>query len=268
MSYRNFDDETLEREYTPASLVRDVQIYLDSYKRRGELARLAVDHQKMHYGDHPDEWLWYAPATVRHPKKLIVFVHGGFWRKLSADDCTFLSPNWHRLGYSVASINYSLCPTEELDVLVDQTSRAINFLSALHQPQNTVLIGHSAGAQLVAMSMCNTAQHQFVQAIFISGVFDLEPIMHMSVNDAVRLDVDKIHRLSPIHHVSSAQNTPISVIWGEHETNEFKRQSIEFAQVWSQSANKRNARTLEVKNRNHFDILDELTELSTLRLIE
>ena len=268
MSYRNFDNDALEREYTPASLVQDVQIYLDSYERRGELARLAVNHQKIHYGDHPDEWLWYAPAIDRQHKKLIVLVHGGFWRKLSADDCTFLSPYWHQLGYSVASINYSLCPTETLDVLVDQTSRAIDFLTALHQPRNIVLVGHSAGAQLVAMSMCTLANHQFLHAIFVSGVFDLEPIMHMSVNEAVRLNAEKIQQLSPIHHVSSAKNTPVSVIWGENETNEFKRQSIEFAQVWSQPANKSSARTLEVKHRNHFDILDELAEESVLRLFE
>ncbi len=268
MSYRNFDEEALEREYTPASLVKDVQIYLDSYKRRGELARLAVNHQKIHYGNHLDEWLWYAPAIDRQPKKLIVLVHGGFWRKLSADDCTFLSPYWHQLGYSVASINYSLCPTETLDVLVDQTSRAIDFLTALHQPQNIVLVGHSAGAQLVAMSMCALAHHQFLHAIFGSGVFDLEPIMHMSVNEAVKLDADKIQRLSPIHHVSSAKNTPVSVIWGENETNEFKRQSIEFAQVWSQPANKSAAGTLEFKNRNHFDILDALAKESVWRLFE
>ena len=268
MVYRAFDTESLEREYTPASRIPDIQIYLDSYRQRGEAARKATLHQKLIYGNHPDEWLWYAPTIDRVSKKLIVFIHGGFWRRLSADDGTFLTPKWQQLGYSVASINYSLCPDEPLNVLVDQTSRAIDFLTALHQPQNIVLVGHSAGAQLAAMAMCHEEQSQFSGAILVSGIFDLEPIMHMSVNEAVKLDADKIQLLSPIHHVSSAKNTPISVIWVEHETDEFKRQSIEFAKVWSQSPNKRTARTLEIKNRNHFDILDELSEPLFLRQIE
>jgi len=268
MGYQAFDAESLEREYTPATRIPDIQIYLDSYRQRGEAARKATLHQKLIYGNHPDEWLWYAPLIDRESRKLIVFIHGGFWRRLSADDGTFLTPKWQQLGYSVASINYSLCPGETLDVLVNQTSRAIDFLTALHQSQNIVLVGHSAGAQLAAMAMCQKEQPQFSGAIFVSGVFDLEPIMHMSVNDAVRLDADKIQRLSPIHHVSSAKNTPISVIWGEHETDEFKRQSIEFAKVWSQSPKKGAARALEIKNRNHFDILDELSEPSVLRQIE
>lgn len=263
MNYRNFDPETLEREYTPASRVENIQVYLDSYTQRGEAARQTISHQKLTYGNHPDEWLWYAPTgDIRNndvlTEPLIVFVHGGFWRRLSADDGTFLTPKFHELGYSLASINYSLCPNENLDVLVDQTSRAIDFLSTRHHAQNIILIGHSAGAQLIAMAMCEKSACQFGAAIFVSGVFDLEPIVSMSVNDAVKLDLESARRLSPINFITQAKNTPIAVIWGENETDEFKRQSREFATTWSSSPNHSSAKTREIAGRNHFDVLDEL----------
>ena len=273
MNYRNFDAETLEREYTPASRVENIQVYLDSYTQRGQSARQTISHQKLTYGNHPDEWLWYAPAgdtqnnDVR-VEPLIIFVHGGFWRRLSADDGTFLTPKFHELGFSTACVNYSLCPTETLDVLVDQTSRAIEFLSTRHHARNTILIGHSAGAQLIAMAMCEKSASQFATAIFVSGVFDLEPIIHMSVNDAVKLDLESARRLSPINFTTQAKNTPIAVIWGENETNEFKRQSREFATTWSSSPNHSSAKTREITGRNHFDVLDELASPGVIGLAD
>lgn len=268
MSYRDFDDETLEREYTPASRVPDVQIFLDSYRKRGESARVTSKHSKLSYGDHPDEWLWYSPHSDLKNTSLIVFVHGGFWRKLSADDGTFLTPNWQRLGYSVASVNYSLCPNETLDVLVSQVSRAIRFLGSLHEPKETILVGHSAGAQLTAMAICEPSSPIFMGAIFVSGVFDLEPILYTSVNNDLKLDSETARRMSPIHYITLAKNTPVALIWGEHDTDEFKRQSVDFAELWSECDTQKTARTLEIKQRNHFDILDELAELSVLRLIK
>ena len=268
MVYRDFDDETLEREYTPASRVSDIQIYLESYRQRGESARIISKHSKLPYGDHPDEWLWYSPHTDLKKRSLIIFVHGGFWRRLSADDGTFLTPNWQRLGYSVASVNYSLCPNETLDVLVSQVSRAIKFLGSLHDPIKTILVGHSAGAQLAAMAVCEPLCPMFMGAIFVSGVFDLEPILHTSINNDVKLDSETARRLSPIHHIALAKNTPLALIWGENETDEFKRQSVEFARLWSESELRNAAKNHEIKERNHFDILDELAELSVLSLIK
>ncbi len=268
MGYRNFDDETLEREYTPASRVSDIKIYLESYRSRSESARDTFKHRKILYGDHPDEWLWYSPHTDLKKRSLIAFIHGGFWRRLSADDGTFLTPNWQRLGYSFASINYSLCPNETLDVLVSQVSRAIKFLGSLHDATDIILVGHSAGAQLAAMAICEPSSPMFKGAIFVSGVFDLEPILYTSVNNDLKLDSETARRLSPIHRTALAKNTPLAMIWGENETDEFKRQSVEFAKIWSKHANLGAARTLEVKDRNHFDILDELAEPSVLGLIE
>ena len=90
----------------------------------------------------------------------------------------------------------------------------------------------------------------------------------MSVNDAVKLDLESARRLSPINFTTQAKNTPIAVIWGENETNEFKRQSREFATTWSSSPNHSSAKTREITGRNHFDVLDELASPDVIGLTD
>jgi len=257
MTWQKYGVADLEREYTPASRVENIQNYLDEYARAGRASRQTISHAKLKYGSHDDAWLWLAESAKL--QTLIVFVHGGFWRRLSADDGTFLSPAWLDLGFNAASINYSLCPSESLDTLVEQISQAINFLTQKFAPQHMILIGHSAGAHLVAMKLCQPDSPKFAGAIMVSGIFDLEPIVHTSVNDAVRLTEQTAKNLSPINLVDHAANTPLAVIWGDNETDEFKRQSQEFATAWSSINTHSTAKQKQFASRNHFDILYDLT---------
>ena len=269
MTWHRYSATELEREYTPASRVENIQTYLDEYARAGQISRQRISHAKMKYGPHDDAWLWLAKNSTPNESnnKLIIFVHGGFWRRLSADDGTFLTPGWHQLGFSAASINYSLCPNEPLETLVKQTSQAIDYLLQSYEPQNITVIGHSAGAQLVAMKLCNPKSPKFGGAIMVSGIFDLEPIVNTSVNDAVRLNEQSAQALSPINLVANAANTPMKIIWGENETDEFKRQSQEFATAWSSIRDHSATTQKEFKLRNHFDVLYELTSQDVIDLL-
>jgi len=260
MNWRDYSPVELEREYTPASLVEDIQLYLDQYATAGAKSRQDIRHDKLQYGLLANEWLWLAPSTnaENQTKKLVVFVHGGFWCRLSADDGTFLTPAWHQLGYDFASINYSLCPNEPLETLVEQTLRAIQFLQTTYDSSNITLIGHSAGAQLIAMALSSIAA-RFERAILVSGIFDLEPIMKTSINNSTRLDAESSYRLSPINFVSKAKDTPLVIIWGDNETDEFKRQSRDFASAWNKIDLHTPCITREISKRNHFDILYDLT---------
>ncbi len=264
MTWQSYSAADLEHEYTPASRVDDIQIYLDEYARAGQASRQKIRHTKLHYGPHNDAWLWLAESE--RSNNLIVFVHGGFWRRLSADDGTFLTPGWHELEFDAASINYSLCPIESLPTLVNQTSLAIDFLMSRYSPENITLIGHSAGAQLLAMKLCDANSPKFGGAIMVSGVFDLAPIVHTSVNDAVKLTTQTAQALSPINFVANAQDTPIAVIWGENETDEFKRQSMDFADAWTSVNTHSKSKQKEFESRNHFDILYELTSQHVIDL--
>jgi arylformamidase len=120
------------------------------------------------------------------------------------------------------------------------------------------LVGHSAGAQLIAMALSSIAA-RFEKAILVSGIFDLEPITKTSINNTTRLDPESSYRLSPINFVSKAKDTPLVIIWGENETDEFKRQSRDFESAWNKTDEHKPCVTREISKRNHFDILFDLT---------
>lgn len=276
MTWRKYSVTELEREYTPASRIANIQIYLDDYATRGDHARQTISHQQVKYGQHPDEWFWHAPidSPATESRKIFVFVHGGFWRRLSANDGTFLTPAWRNLGYDTASINYSLCPCESLEVLVVQTARAIQFLTTMYEPSEMLLVGHSAGAHLAAMNLCTNNETKYAGALLISGIYDLEPILHTSINNDIKLNATSAQTLSPIKHLAQnttlkvKNNTPVAIVWGENETDEFKRQSSEFASAWSVSNPASLLRTKEIASRNHFDVLDDLAKSDVIDLLD
>ena len=47
MTWREYSETELEREYTPASRVANIQIYLDDYATRGDHARQTISHQQI-----------------------------------------------------------------------------------------------------------------------------------------------------------------------------------------------------------------------------
>jgi arylformamidase len=113
--------------------------------------------QTLSYGTEPLQKFEYWPgASASSP--LIVFVHGGGWTRgdmTMMDGSTKLS-HWHALGYAVASIDYRLVPQAKVEDEAADVSKAVAFLRASasrlgFDASRIALVGHSAGAQLVAL---------------------------------------------------------------------------------------------------------------------
>jgi len=260
--YRDLDLDEVRSEYQPALHVASLPAVIAEYGERGRTARDALEHRRVAYGSHADEWLWYAPAPSKHAP-LLVFLHGGYWRRLSADDGCLLSPGAHAQGWAFASVNHTLCPDGTLDLLVDQCRRAIEFLfdhspGLGHDPRRVIVCGHSAGAHLAGM----IAIHDDRPAgyVMVSGVFDISPIVHTPINDDVRLTPADAERLSPMARIVARPGVPCITTWGEQETSEFRRQSIEWAQRWSAIDRNGPATAIESPGRHHFDVIYDLVE--------
>lgn len=115
--------------------------------------------QTIAYGRDPlqnlDFWRAKGPAS---PAPLIVFVHGGGWSQGSKDNAT---GNWKprhypAQGYALASINYRLVPAATVEQQAQDVASALKALldraDALGiDRRRVVLMGHSAGAHLVAL---------------------------------------------------------------------------------------------------------------------
>jgi arylformamidase len=105
---------------------------------------------------------------------------------------------------------YDLCPQVTLDALVAEVLDAIawihrNAASIGGDPGRIYLSGTSAGALLCALALaCDWTKRglpaDFIcGATFLTGMFDLEPLLHISLNERVRLTLDRAADNSPVH---------------------------------------------------------------------
>lgn len=110
------------------------------------------------YGSRPLQKLdlWHAQASK--PAPLVVFVHGGGWKRGDKSNATGAAKVTHLLGrgYAVASIDYDLVPGATVEQQAADVALAVAWLrnhAADHgiDPRRIVLMGHSAGAHLVAL---------------------------------------------------------------------------------------------------------------------
>jgi arylformamidase len=123
------------------------------------------------------------------------------------------------------------------------------------------------------MNLCTENETKYAGALLISGIYDLEPILHTSINNDIKMNETTANSLSPIKHLARnttlkvKNNTPVAIVWGENETDEFKRQSTEFATAWSVSNPGSPSRNKEIASRNHFDVLDDLAKRDVIDLL-
>ena len=91
----------------------------------------------------------------------------------------------------------------------------------------------------------------------ISGVFDLTPLVGISVNQDLRLDAAKVRDVSPLFWPMGPGRAFDAVV-GELESSEFKRQSRIVAQAWRQVGAQ--TRYEEIAGTNHFTVIDALAD--------
>jgi acetyl esterase/lipase len=110
------------------------------------------------YGADPLQKLDFWHATGSKPAPLIVFVHGGGWKRGDKRNATGVAKVEHAVaeGYAFASINYRLVPAATVEQQAADVSAAIGWLRRNAErlgidASRIVLMGHSAGAHLVAL---------------------------------------------------------------------------------------------------------------------
>lgn len=119
----------------------------------------APGKQTLSYGRDPLQRMDFYPAqNASGPAPLVIFVHGGGWKRGSKDsaDGSWKAPHYTQAGYAYASINYRLVPAATVEQQGDDVAAALNALLARAETlgidrSRVVLMGHSAGAHLVAL---------------------------------------------------------------------------------------------------------------------
>jgi arylformamidase len=267
--YRNYDQAELDAQYDARGTVPDIQPILLQYAKGSAAARSTLPCElNVAYGKHADEALDIFPATVPNAPVLI-FIHGGYWRLLSKNESSFMAPAFTSAGAMVVAINYSLAPAVTLDHIVDQTRRALAWVYRHIReyggdPGRIHVCGSSAGAHLAGMLLAGTwadtysVPHDVVcSATLLSGLFDLEPLIHTHVNSWMNMSVQDALRNSPMAHLPST-GCPLIISYGESETAEFMRQSDDFLGAWQ--ARGFSGTYVPMPGTNHFDIVLSLND--------
>jgi len=248
----------LEQEYSPSSRVGgSAAPFIEDYRSRSATARrqLAGRVEELPGGT----LLVRAAASA----PLLVFIHGGYWQALSAEESLFLAPAAVAAGWSYAAVEYSIAPEGDLSRMERECRAALELLAAAGGFTSVVLAGHSAGAHLAAMvALVAEPPLPLAEVMLVSGVYDLRPLVHTTVNDPLGLTVEAAARLSPAL-LPVANRPPVTVAWGDNDTDAFKAQGHVYAA-------KLRAAGLDVveeerRGRHHFDILDDLVGLIPTR---
>jgi arylformamidase len=275
MNWQSFDPETLEREYSPSSMIGgNYQPFIDEYITESRRALASLPHRRdLRYGQSPSALMDYFPGST-NDAELLIFIHGGYWQELSKTESAFLAPAWVGSGRAHCVLDYDLAPSVTLEVIVQQCIAGVHWLIAHAEdlgfnPQKIVIAGSSAGAHLAAM--IGLAMPTEIEGlVLLSGIYDLEPLVPTYVNQALGLSAARARALSPMHLLTQTvdlalvpnKKFPNSLIaWGEHETLEFKRQSREFAALLEGRG--QITTSFEVAGRNHFDMATHLGHASS-----
>jgi arylformamidase len=264
--YRQFTTQAeLDAEYDVEQSVPDFMVYARHYIDQSKLARhrLACELD-VAYGPTCDEYVDVFPAAGRDAP-ILVFMHGGYWRMLSAKEFSFTALGPVAAGVTVVSLNYSLCPKVSVDEITRQARAAVawvfrNAKSFGGDPDRIFLAGHSAGGQLAAMCVDTDWQGEYALpadvvkgAMPISGVFDLRPIRYTLMQPALQLDDGVIQRNSPQLQVPRRSGAAMVFSVGGAEPEEFQRQTRDYMQHWQLAGNR--GEFLAQPGCNHFDAI-------------
>ncbi|XP_053939683.1 kynurenine formamidase isoform X2 [Cuculus canorus] len=285
--WRNMSTEALEEQYSPSRwsprMGSDavIQAHLAATAAGTQRARAGTE-TSLHipYGGGEGEKLdIYLPRDTSGTFPLLVYIHGGYWQCLSKEESGFAAPPLVSQGVMVAAVGYDTAPKGRCC--------SAEALAAGAGPAPTRLCPLSSQATWTSWCCrCGAASPSWWSttvgsgAVLVSGVYDLEPILHTYVNDALKMSREVAQRNSPMLCVTPpapmAAACEVLVAVAQHDSPEFRRQSQEYGQAGWRSGSILPAphspqalRTagwsvslMDLAGVDHFDIIEKLSEES------
>jgi len=259
MLYRSMDRAQLDAAYNNSAAVPERDAIIAGWAARSAAVRREREgHFDLKYGEAPRERLDLIPAAEPNAPTL-AFIHGGYWQMFDKEPFAFLAEGLLPNGINLALVEYTLAPAARMDSIVGELRRSVGWL-AEHlgdygaDPDRLYVAGHSAGGHLTAMTMPLRAVRG---GLAISGLYDLEPIRLNYLNEKLGLDPQEAERNSPLLHLPPMAGELV-VAYGTRELPELCRQSIEYAQAWTERGLP--GHLLPVDGADHFTILEALAD--------
>ena len=215
-----------------------------------------------------DRFYLFPAADPKGP--FLVYIHGGYWQRGDKSVYSILARPFTDAGIDVALVNYDLCPAVPASAIAPQVRRGVAHLwrsaRELGCPRTRFCVmGHSAGGHLTAEMMATRWREEagdlpvaMIDAgLPLSGIFDFEPILHCSENGGMKMDAAVAAEISTIHRAMPT-DAPQLVAWGENETPDWRRQSLDYVERFATA--QRSVETFIVPGADHFDVVDVLAD--------
>lgn len=224
----------------------------------GDLAR-----QKM------DIYLPKMPAQAEKPLPVIVFFYGGSWDSGEKEDYLFAAEAFTSKGYLVVIPNYRVYPDVKFPALMQDPASAAKWVKThIHEyggdTHQIFMVGHSAGAHLLAMLALNPnylAQVSLTPKAFngyigLAGPYDFLPLKSARLKEI--FGTDEIQRTSqPIHYVQG-NNPPLLLAVGLKDGTVWPRNTFNLAQAIR--AQHGQVEVIEFPQYGHIDMVAKLAK--------
>ena len=221
------------------------------------------------YGPRPRNKLdFFAPKGL--PVGLVLYIHGGYWQRGDKSVYSFIAEPFVRRGYSVAVMNYQMCPDVRLTEIAPQARNAVKWL--WHNADelditwnNFNIMGHSAGGHLTAEMLFTDWTREaddlpkdlLHAALAVSGIYDFEPILFCSENEGLRMDDAEAKTAITIYRQPSV-DVPHIVAFGLNEPTDMHRQSRSYAKTFADDFSE--LEVIAVDGADHFETVDVMVD--------
>jgi arylformamidase len=264
--YREFSkQEEIDAQYDPERGVPDFGIYARFFVKESTSVRQDLKSTlDVRFGPTVEETLDIFPAA-NPDAPILVFIHGGYWRRLSSKEFSLVARGPVALGITTVVTNYALCPKVTLPEITRQSRAAISWLYRSDHPvvgnRNRIFVaGHSAGGHQVGRLLGTDWENDYglprdiIKGGFaISGLFDLRPLRYSWLQPMIQLNEEIVRSESPQFNMPTSSAFMIATVGGD-ETTEFKRQSTDY--VAALKAAGLAASYYEQSGKNHFTAID------------
>ena len=265
--YKGLTRSDLEVQYMlrntrPGYEEKDIPRWLE----QSELFRAKANGRlDLTYGPRPRNKLdFFAPKGL--PVGLVFYIHGGYWQRGDKLVYSFIAEPFVRRGYSVAVMNYQMCPDVRLIEIAPQARNAIKWLwrnaEELGIMRNIFnIMGHSAGGHLTAEMLftdwtCESddlPRDLLHAAVAVSGIYDFEPILFCSENEGLRMD-DAEAKAASMTYRQPSVDIPHIVAYGLNEPTDMHRQSHSYAKTFEDDFS--SLEIIAIDGADHFETID------------
>ncbi|MBN2317471.1 MAG: alpha/beta hydrolase [Acidobacteria bacterium] len=267
----DLDQAALDAAYDQSAYAPNMNHILDRCTMNSESVRERLGAPRRYaYGTAPIEKL-DVYSTGKAVAPILIFLHGGAWRKGLARDYAFPAELFVHAGAHYVVPDFA--PVQDVGgSLMPVAEQVRNAVAWIYRNAGTFggdsdrlyVSGFSSGGHLAGVVLTTDWIKDFdlpadvvKGGLCCSGMFDLEPVRLSARSSYIRFTDEMEQALSPQRQLDML-NAPIIVAYGTLETPEFQRQSRDFAAAVKTSG--KIVHLIVGEGYNHFEMLETLAD--------